>query len=101
MITKDTAVRIAYAYSEIESAQQLLASLENANGHYEIPDFRDAFGRQRGLQLGVPSSVNGHRLMDVSPKLAAIIIRAHIDDKRAEIEALCEIAQNELSKATS
>jgi hypothetical protein len=92
MITKETAAKIAYAYSEIEAAEELLKGLRRL----QEPDFRDNFGRRRGLQLGVPSGSSGHRLLDVAPRLAKIIIKAHIDDKKSEIEALCLTAKREL-----
>lgn len=101
MITKDTAARIAYAYSEIEAAKKLLEILATARSRQSTPDFRDAFGRPRGLQLGVPSGESGHRLFDVSHALSEIIIRAHIESKRSEIAALCELAKTELSDAAA
>lgn len=94
MITRDTAARIAYAYDEIKAANELLKIIEEGDKRGEPPDFRDTFGRGRGLQLGVPHS-GGHRLMDVSVRLAAIIIRAHVKNKEDEIEALCELAIGE------
>ena len=95
MISRDTAARIAYAYDEIKAANELLKIMDEAAKHGEAPDFRDTFGRRHGLQLGVPHS-GGHRLMDVSVKLATIIIKAHIKDKQDEIEALCALAQGEM-----
>ncbi len=100
MITKETAAKIAYAYSEIEAAEELLKGLADELGRLQEPDFRDNFGRRRGLQLGVPSGSSGHRLLDVAPRLAKIIIKAHIDDKKSEIEALCMTAKRELSRSS-
>ncbi len=101
MITKDTAARIAHAYCEIEAGENLLKMLEEANLRRETPDFRDAFGRLRGLQLGIPTGPGGHRLVDVAPKLGEAVVRAHIEQKRAEISALCDLARAELAKAGS
>ncbi len=98
MITRETAARIAYAHDEIKAAGELLETIAKAEKERQEPDFRDVFGRRCGLQLGVPSGQNSHRLMDVSYKLAAIIIRAHIDDKRREIEAFCEVARGEIDQ---
>lgn len=99
MIQEDTAAKIAYAYAEIRSAEELLGIIDKAHKNREAPDFRDAFGRHHSnLQLGVPSASGGHRLLDVSPTLAAIVIRAHIDAKRNEIAALCEVARVELER---
>lgn len=96
MITQDTAARIAYAYADIKAAKEILAVIEEAARKREEPDFRDAFGRHRSLELGVPSSMGGHRIYQVSHQLAAIVVRAHIDDRTREIEALCEKARGEL-----
>ena len=97
MITRNTAARIAYAYDEIKAADGLLNVIEEGEKIGEPPDFRDDFGRRRHtLQLGVPQS-GGHRLMDVSHKLAAIIIKAHIKNKQDEIDALSELARGEMS----
>jgi hypothetical protein len=102
MITKDTASRIAYAYSEIEAAEALLVIMAEAKTRIEPPDFRDVFGRRHGmLQLGVPSGESGRRLFDVNPSLGEVVIKAHIEAKRAEIAALCELAGTELSKEPS
>jgi len=97
MITKSTAASIAHAYCELEAAAELLKIIDEGKQHYEEPDFRDVFGRRRGLQLGVPTGQGSHRLLDVSPKLAEIVIKAHIENKKHEIAALCEIARNEYS----
>lgn len=102
MITSETATAIAYAYREIETAEKLLAEIldtmrERGTGH--PPDIRDAFGRrQEGLQLGVPSSHNGHRLFNVPWSLAKPVIEAHIANQRAILAALSETARVELDK---
>lgn len=96
LITHDTAASIAFAHAEIRAAQELLAKLIEANITRDEPDFRDAFGRKRGLQLGVPSGSNGHRLLDVSPELARYVIDAHIARMEARIGELCAIARMEL-----
>ena len=102
MITEETAARIAYAYAEIKAAEKLLDVIRSADLTQIAPDFRDVFGRRRrALQLGVPSGESGHRLMDVSTALGGIIIQAHIDTKRAEIAALCELARGQLADPTS
>ena len=98
MISKNTAACIAFAYSEIEAAEKLLEILDKSRSEHREPDFRDAFGRVRGLQLGVPSGESGHRLLDVAPVLGAAIIQAHIAQKKAEITALCEKARMELKE---
>ena len=99
MIKHDTAARIVFAYAEITAAKTLMNKLREANMRREKPDFRDAIGRQQGIQLGVPMGHSSHRIMDVSPRLAEIIIQAHIDDKRTEIAALNEVVRQELDSA--
>ena len=97
MISETTARRIAYAYAEITAATELLETIVAAEAEREDPDFRDAFGRRRNnLQLGVPTGTGGHRLMDVAPLLARVIIEAHLAEQRAQIAALSELARTEL-----
>lgn len=89
MITEKTAARIAMAHQEITAAEELLAELEKTRASDgDLPDFRDVFGRRRGLQLGVPSGDNARRLFNVTPELARPIIAAHVANQKALIEAL-------------
>lgn len=101
MITSGTAVSIAYAYREIETAEKLLAEITDSMRRLgDPPDIRDAFGRrQEGLQLGVPSGDNGHRLFNVPWTLAKPVIEAHIANQKAIIAALNETARAELTSA--
>lgn len=88
-ISKETAVDIAFAYREVESAQALLAEITDALNRRDTPDIRDAFGRRHdGLQLGVPHGNNGHRLFNVPWSLARPIIEAHIAQQQAIIATL-------------
>jgi len=100
MVTKETAAMIWTAYREIDSAEKLLADMKkernNQRADAHAPTLRDAFGRMRQLQLGIPSGENAHRLFDVSPVLAESVIRAHIDNKRAELREANERARIEL-----
>jgi hypothetical protein len=59
MIRRETANALAYSYAEIEAAEKLLKELSDSKSDRREPDFRDAFGRRRGLQLGVPPAVFG------------------------------------------
>lgn len=98
MITQDTAKRIAIAYGEIEAGEKLLADVKKAVESRGHEDIRDAFGRtQRGLQLGVPSGENAHRLFNLPFELAGPVIEAHIAQTRVKIAALCELAAAELA----
>lgn len=96
-ITRQTAMNIALAWREIETAEKLLSEIEDVRARHSSPDIRDAFGRpQTGLQLGVPSGQNSHRLFDVPWEMCAPIINAHISRKRALIATLSAQARVEL-----
>jgi hypothetical protein len=101
MITNETATSIAYAYREIDTAEKLLAEITDTMRERRVgdpPDIRDAFGRrQEGLQLGVPSGSNGHRLFNVPWSLAKPVIEAHIASQKAIVAALCDKARSELT----
>lgn len=93
MISKKTAMDIALAYREIETAEALLAEISETFSRRDAPDIRDAFGRrQEGLQLGVPSGSNGHRLFNVPWTMARPIIEAHISQQRTIVAVLSEKA---------
>lgn len=97
-LSKQTAMDIALAYREVETAEALLAQITEALCRHEMPDIRDAFGRlQSGLQLGVPSGGSGHRMFDVPWSLARPVIEAHIAHHRARILALTEKARVEIA----
>ncbi len=97
-ISKQTAMDIALAYREVEAAEGLLKDVREALDRTARSDIRDAFGRvQHGLQLGVPSGDNGHRLFNVPFTLAAPVIEAHIAAQRALIATLTEKAKIEIA----
>lgn len=97
MLSKDTAMDVALAWREVETAEKLLAKLVDEIGRREAPDIRDAFGRlQDGMQLGVPMGNSGHTLFNVPWSLARPIIEAHIAQQKARIAALTEKARVEI-----
>jgi hypothetical protein len=102
MITQETAAKIWEAYREIAAGNKLLADIaktqkENKREDRSFePKLRDMFGRERELQLGVPSGENAHTLYRVHPDLAVSIIKAHIAEKAAVLVRLNEIARAEL-----
>ncbi len=100
MISKQTAMDIALAYREIETAETLLADIRKAtDGPHRQEDIRDAFGRvQHGLQLGIPSGPGSHRLFNVPYSLAIPVIEAHVASQRAQISALNEKARHEVER---
>jgi hypothetical protein len=46
MISKETAMAIAYAYREVETAEKLLAEITEKMARHDAPDIRDDFGRK-------------------------------------------------------
>lgn len=98
MITKQTAYDIWNAYDEITKGEKLLADMTEQRKLGEEMNLRDAFGRRRCLQLGVPSGENSHRLLDVQPSLAIEVIKAHIAQKKSELALVNERAKTECSQ---
>lgn len=97
IISQQTAMDIALAHREIETATKLLDEIRKAVSDRTAPDIRDAFGRrQGGLQLGVPTGRDGHRLFDVPWSLAEPIIQAHIENQNARLRILTERARIEI-----
>lgn len=96
-ISKSTAIDIALAYREVETAEKLLADIVESMERRETPDIRDAFGRhQDGLQLAVPSSQTSRTLFHVPWTMAKPIIEAHIAHHRTRIELLTAKAREEM-----
>ena len=97
MVSKETARVIWNCYQEIENAEKLLAEMTQAIKDRKDPNPRDAFGRGRCLQLGVPMESEGHhRLFSVKPALAISVISAHIENMRASLFEANEQARIEL-----
>jgi hypothetical protein len=96
MVSQKTAVRIWKCYQEIETAGKLISDMEDALKNGKDPNPRDAFGRQKCLQLGVPVSSDGMRLFDVKPTLAMSIMRAHIANMQGELGEANEQARIEI-----
>jgi len=95
-ISEETAMGIAFAHRDIRAAKDLLEKVSDAKRWNKELDIRDAFGRQRGLQLGIPQGDNGHRLFEVSPDLAKYVIEAHVGKMLARLAELSAIARMEL-----
>lgn len=96
MISKETAIDIAMAHHEIETAEKLLEEIQSSIKNYQEPDIRDAFGRVRhGLELGVPSGESSKRLFNVPWRLAKPVIEVHIASCRSQLMALNEKARHE------
>lgn len=105
MISQKTAGKLWECHREILASQALLDDISKATDDYRddirCGTLKDAFGRRKQMQLGVPSGESSHRLFDVSPKLGESVIRAHIEKKRAELAEWNEMARIELDSETS
>jgi hypothetical protein len=103
LISKNTAMRIALAYQEIERGEQLLTDVRQALAQRKErwpdkeEDLRDALGyRHRDLQLGVATGHNTRQLIGVSYELSVPVIEVHIANERAQLAALSAVARSEL-----
>ena len=87
MISKETAIKLAKAYTEMTSAKKALCDLEQL-----IADWREGYRLAFDIEL----------LGANSPVLAAILtlIRAYFEQKKLEIDALNEVVRAEIG-ATS
>lgn len=96
-LSRETATDIAVIHRDIEAAEKLLADVRAAIDRFAQVDIRDVFGRrQNALELGIPSSDNGRRILQVPYDLAIPIIEATIAGHRAKLAALDEKAKAEL-----
>lgn len=95
MLTQKTAESFWNCSQEIIRGNKLLQDMEKQFQNNEVRTLPDAFGRQRCLQLGIPSGQNGHQLLEVQPSLAKIIVEAHIKNKEVELIALNELVRLE------
>lgn len=98
MIKKETAAKIWNCYSEIEKSEALINEMNERKNRGEDPNPRDPFGRQRCLQLGVPSGESSHQIYDLQPALAIAVIEAHIAAQRAALAAANEQARHEVAE---
>lgn len=101
MITQETAGKVWNCYREVAAAEKLLEDMAKTADEYRrdvrAETVRNAFGEHCRLQLGVPSGDSAHRILDVSPALAKIVIESHIHDKKSELAALNELVKAEVS----
>jgi hypothetical protein len=96
-LSKQLVHDIWLAHDEVEKAEKMLGEVEELLKSGEQLNLRDAFGRRRSFQFGIPSGESSHRLYDVHPSLALQVIKAHIATKRAELGLLNEQARSALS----
>jgi hypothetical protein len=100
MISEETIQRIWSCNREIVVGKKLLEEMieiaENLRRDGSAERIKDAFGRERDLQLGIPCGTSSTRLLNVSPALAVSIINVHIANKQAELVEANEQARIEL-----
>ena len=96
MITKELAMSIWRCYQEIESAQKLHEECKEMIDKVHPDHWRDSFGRERGLEMGVPSGDNSRRIFQVNPTAALLVLTDHIHRKTIELENLQSQAQDAL-----
>ncbi len=101
MITKETANRVWNHYHEIEKAEQLIADVREQLNKTGDPHLIDAFGRKSGMQFGVPMGDNGHRLYDVRPVLAEMVILDHIKHNQEALKDLEKVIVSEMIDDTN
>lgn len=99
MITKETAVKIAYCHDEIEKCHKLIKDMAEVlakDKEKSRPTLPNAFGENVGLQLGVPSGDSSYRIFSVNAELSVKIIETHIEEKTKRLAELMAIASIEL-----
>lgn len=100
MITKETAVKIAFCHEQIENCQKIIndmAEILKQDAEKTTPRLNNAFGEKVGLELGVPSGNSGHRIFGVNTELGIKIIQSHVEEKKKRLEELMAIATIELN----
>ncbi len=101
MIKQQTAVDIALIYREIETSEDLLTKIEQAQDGSSPKDIRDVFGRVQGnIEVGIPNGDSSKRIFRMQWKLAKPVIQAHIADCNAQLMALNEKASIEAQSPT-
>ena len=96
MITKETCSKIWTCHNQIENCKKLITDMKEVLEKSGDEKLIDAFGRKKGLELGVPCGDSGHRIFNVRIDLAMLIINAHIVDNENELIRLGAIAEIEL-----
>lgn len=102
IISKPTAHRIWNAHHEIELGKKLLEDIEKAlSDPRGDSNPRDAFGRRCSYTLGIPTGHASERMLDVAPRIAAHVIRAHIAEMEKELADACICARIEMEGSAS
>lgn len=97
-ISKLTAAKIHNCIVQIEEGYKMIEAMKESIAKTGDVKLEDAFGGQRGIEMGIPlGSSSGHRILNVRPGLAIDVITAHIEDKKKELERLNDLAKIELA----
>lgn len=96
MITKKTASEIWTCQDGIEKCHKLITDMKKELEKTGDERLIDAFGRKRGLELGIPSGESGHIIFNVRIDLAMKIIEANIEDNENKLKKLKGLAEIEL-----
>lgn len=97
IISKHTATRLWTAHHQIDTANKLLADIEETLQEGGDPTPQDPYNRhRRGYTLGVPHG-SGERVLGVHPRLAHEVIMAHRTEQfrmldKASRDAWAELA---------
>ena len=100
MITKETAVKIAFCHEQIENCQKIIndmAEVLKKDSEKQTPKLHNAFGEKVGLELGVPSGDSSYRIFGVNTELGIKIIQSHVEEKKKRLVELMAIATIELT----
>lgn len=96
MITKETAQKIWSCHDGIERSDKLMADMKDELEKTGDERLIDAFGRKKGLELGVPCGDDGHRIFNVRIDLAIQVIESHTEEQEAELKELEAIVKIEM-----
>lgn len=95
-LSQETAARVWNAHREIAAAKKLREETVEIIQE-RTPDPVQPW--QRHLQLGIPSSENSHRILQLSPKLGLAIIDAHLANTERELAEASIAAAVELQES--
>src|SRR5262249_2372342 len=101
MLSQKTAAALHNCHQQILNAENLVSEMRKSIERNNEVDLIDSFGRHRhSLQLGVPDG-SGHRIFNVDPDLAFIIIDAQVIKYKQQLIALNQLAKAECEQEDS
>lgn len=103
-ISMDTLERIYRAKRDIDAANELIKALDGHIAERKRDTgakwLKDAFGRERMVELGIPCGEGSMRCYSVAPDLAVVVLRAHVARTEATLVEANECARVELMGAS-